>query len=267
MVSFRPVDLRNFSDEASLFFTIARQWRNPLVFLDTEFPGTIYAPTKPYSTLSLAERYALLKINVDDLRLIQVGITLSHPSTEKKIAITWQFEIHDFDLRCHPFAPDSIHLLRSSGIVLERTRRLGIPSTWLAGLLVDAGLVGCRSRATCVAFQGCYDFAILFKSLLQMTVKLPATLDMFTTWARRLFDSKLYDLKCLAKRCRLHDGLEKVAMEVKAERAVGAKHQAGSDSRLACEVFLKIKETYFFGNGDDVGDEVKLPYEGVLSGF
>ncbi|KAK8953165.1 hypothetical protein KSP40_PGU002217 [Platanthera guangdongensis] len=185
-----------------MFFTIARQWRNPFVFLDTEFPGTIYAPTKPYSTLFLAERYALLKINADDLRLIQVGITLSHPR-EKKIAITWQFEIRDFDLRSHPFAPHSIHLLRSSGIVLEQTRRLGIPSTWLAGLLVDAGLVGCRSRATWVAFQGCYDFAILFKSL-------------------RLFGSKLYDLKCLAKSCRLHGGLEKVARQVKAERAAGA---------------------------------------------
>ncbi|KAK8953113.1 hypothetical protein KSP40_PGU000296 [Platanthera guangdongensis] len=181
-----------------------------------------------------------------------VGITLSHPR-EKKIAITWQFEIRDFDLRSHPFAPDSIHLLRSSGIVLERTRRLGIPSTWLAGLLVDAGLVGCRSRATWVAFQGRYDFAILFKSLLQLTkppwaakdsVKLPVTLDVFMAWARCLFGSKLYDLKCLTKSCRLHGGLEKVAMQVKAERAAGAKHQAGSDSRLACEVFLKIKETF-----------------------
>ncbi|KAH0454069.1 hypothetical protein IEQ34_018393 [Dendrobium chrysotoxum] len=105
---------------------------------DTEFPGCIFRHSKHHTKLSPAERYSVLKLNVDVIRPIQVGLTVSDGGIS---TATWQFELRDLDLRCNPHAPGSITLLESSGINLTGNSQLGIPSTWLARLLLDAGLV------------------------------------------------------------------------------------------------------------------------------
>ncbi|KAI0496648.1 hypothetical protein KFK09_022969 [Dendrobium nobile] len=124
---------------------------------DTEFPGCIFRSSKHHTLLSPAERYSVLKLNADVIRPIQVGITISDGATS---TASWQFELRDFDLRSHPHAPSSVALLESSGINLTRNRQMGIPSVWVARLLLDAGLVGDFSKATSVAFHGCCDFII-----------------------------------------------------------------------------------------------------------
>ncbi|KAG0454114.1 hypothetical protein HPP92_025418 [Vanilla planifolia] len=163
-----------FQLEAGFFISIARRWRYPFVFVDTEFPGTIHRSEKPFFLLSPEERYALLKANVDDLRPIQVGITLCYTDADKSLvrlgtaagagdgdagtsrfAFTWQFDLRDFDVRLHPHAPDSVALLESSGLDLSRTRRMGCPPRgspacfWIQGSSAedrrqtnDAALVG-----------------------------------------------------------------------------------------------------------------------------
>ncbi|KAH0453050.1 hypothetical protein IEQ34_017374 [Dendrobium chrysotoxum] len=74
-----------------------------------------------------------------------LGITLSDGGIS---TATWQFELRDLDLRCHPHAPGSIALLESSAINLTGNRQLGIPSTRFALLLLDAGLVCGFFKAT-----------------------------------------------------------------------------------------------------------------------
>ncbi|KAG0453091.1 hypothetical protein HPP92_025455 [Vanilla planifolia] len=295
MTFLRRVDLHNFNLEAGFFISIARRWRYPFVFVDTEFPGTIHRSEKPFFLLSPEERYALLKANVDDLRPIQVGITLCYTDADKSLvwlgtaagagygdtgtsrfAFTWQFDLRDFDVRLHPHAPDSVALLESSGLDLSRTRRMGVPSTWIARLLLDSGLIGRGSAAKWVAFQGGYDFAILLKSFLQLTMppwlartpaRLPPTLSGFSAFTRCLFGSGIYDVKCLMRSCDgLFGGLERVAEQLRVKRAAGKTHQAGSDSLLTCQVFFKITELYFRGRTFG-GCEDQIPFKGLLFGL
>ncbi|XP_020696265.2 probable CCR4-associated factor 1 homolog 11 [Dendrobium catenatum] len=267
MASLRQVDIRNFYIESASFIQFSRRCRSPFVFFDTEFPGCIFRSSKHHTLLSPAERYSVLKLNADVIRPIQVGITISDGATS---TASWQFELRDFDLHSHPHAPSSVALLESSGINLTRNRQLGIPSVWLAHLLLDAGLVGDFSRATWVAFHGCYDFAILFKALFQLTtklrVRLSETMEEFIALTMWYFGGRIYDIKCLIRRCDgLYGGLEKVAEKLGVKRAEGKAHQAGSDSLLTCKVFLRMKKVYF-GPSDD-GKEKKMPFEGLIFGL
>ncbi|KAH0453370.1 hypothetical protein IEQ34_017694 [Dendrobium chrysotoxum] len=166
MAVLHPVEIQNFYIKSASFFQFSRSCRSPFIFFDTKFPGCIFRASKHHRQLSLAKHYFVLKFNADDIRPILVSLTVSDGGTS---TATLQFKLRDFDLRCHSHALGSIALLKSSGINLTRNQQLGIPSTWLAHLLLDAGLVGDFSKATC------YDFAILFKALFQLTTK---------TWVR-----------------------------------------------------------------------------------
>ncbi|CAL5214807.1 unnamed protein product [Lathyrus oleraceus] len=48
-----------------------------IISMDTEFPGVIHSPKIDYRHLLPSDHYRYLKANVDDLKLIQVGLTLS----------------------------------------------------------------------------------------------------------------------------------------------------------------------------------------------
>ncbi|PKA54566.1 putative CCR4-associated factor 1 like 11 [Apostasia shenzhenica] len=253
----RRVTRRNFLRELHLISSVLRRLVSPVIFLDTEFPGTIHRPTKHHAALSPAERYALIRANVDDLRPIQVGLTLSDSCTGGVDYFTWEFDLCDFDPRRHPHAPESIALLESSGMDFDRLRREGVPSTWLARLLFDVGLIGSGLSATWVAFQGGYDFGFLMKMVTRVTMppwgppaSLPATLADFLGLA----------------------SLERVAAQLGVERTAGKNHQAGSDSLLTCKVFFRMKEIYFHGRDDKAAasDQDKaagdlVSYEGVLA--
>ncbi|PKU71710.1 probable CCR4-associated factor 1 homolog 11 [Dendrobium catenatum] len=268
MAALHHVDIRNFYIESASFIQFSRRCRSPFVFFDTEFTlGCILRHSKHHTQLSPTERYSVLKLNANVIRPTQVGITISDGGTS---SATWQFELQDFDLRSHPHAPGAISLLESSGINLTWNRQVGMPSAWLARLLLDAGLVGDLSKATWVAFHGCYDFVILFKALFQLTTKmrvmLPETMEEFMALTKWFFGGRIYDVKCLIRRCDgLYGGLEKVAEKLNVKRAVGKAHQAGSDSLLTCQVFLRMK-TIYFSLGDD-GKERKMPYEGLIFGL
>ncbi|URD82916.1 CCR4-associated factor, partial [Musa troglodytarum] len=83
-------------------------------------------------------RYALLKANVDEMELVQLGLTLFD-------AFGHLPDIGTGGRVGDPHAPDSIDLLRSSGIDFDRLPRFGIDSGDFAALLCRSGLVAhCR---------------------------------------------------------------------------------------------------------------------------
>ena len=104
-----PVHLREvWADNLVYEFFLIKEAisRFPLVALDTEFPGTIFQLNRDKSSMSRAtpyENYSLMKSNVDLLKIIQLGMTLSDshgnlPSFGSESHYAWQFNFRDFNI-------------------------------------------------------------------------------------------------------------------------------------------------------------------------
>ncbi|PVU93573.1 hypothetical protein BB561_003178 [Smittium simulii] len=229
------------------------------VSMDTEFPGVVARPIGNFAS-SLDYHYQLLRCNVDLLKIIQLGITLSDESGNMpKGVCTWQFNFK-FNLNSDMFAQDSIELLQSSGIDFQKNEEFGIDIEHFAELLTDSGLVLLESIHW-VSFHSGYDFGYLIK-LLTMS-SLPESEYQFFSLLNTFFPN-CYDIKYLMRSCRPQSskrgGLQDVAEELNVTR-VGLQHQAGSDSLLTAATFFKLRKKYF----EDMIDDSK--YLGHLYGL
>ena len=78
----------NFLQEMKNLSLLVKEYN--YIGMDTEFPGIVYS----LSSLTDDFYYKSLKLNVDSLKLIQVGITLSNEKGEYPKPIrTWQFNL------------------------------------------------------------------------------------------------------------------------------------------------------------------------------
>ena len=73
----------------------------PFVAMDTEFPGVVARPVGNFKNSS-EYHYQTLRVNVDMLKLIQLGLTLSDkdgnlPRHNDEICV-WQFNFREFDV-------------------------------------------------------------------------------------------------------------------------------------------------------------------------
>ncbi|XP_074556459.1 putative CCR4-associated factor 1 homolog 11 [Curcuma longa] len=245
----RSVWAHNLDDEFALIRSFLPFY--PFVALDTEYPGVVVTSKGPYCTLNLPQRYDLIRANVEALHIIQVGLTLSDAignlpsdpySNGTYVRYVWEFNFRDFDICCDRYAPSSIELLKASGIDFQKNQKWGIDSCRFAAHLATSGLLsfGKSSLVSWVTFQGAYDFAFLVK-MLTCDCKLPKTVGEFLDLVRFFFGKRVFDVKHLSKHCRgLYGGLEQIASVVQVERAVGSRHQSGSDSLLTWQVFYQI---------------------------
>ncbi|KAM0911444.1 hypothetical protein ACQ4PT_013461 [Festuca glaucescens] len=230
------------------------------VAMDTEFPGIVCRPVGTFRTND-ALNYATLKANVDMLKLIQLGLTLSDedgalpPLGTGGRPCAWQFNFRGFDPRSDPANADSIDLLRTSGIDFDRFAADGADTGRFAELLMSSGVL-LNADLQWVTFHSGYDFGYLVKLLTGRN--LPDTIPGFFELVRVYFPV-LYDIKHLMRYCNsLHGGLSKLGELLGVDR-VGTCHQAGSDSLLTLRCFTKLKEVYFRGSTEN--------YAGVLYGL
>lgn len=216
--------------------------------------------------------YQCLRVNVDLLKVIQIGITLYNKDGETPGARpngafphAWQFNFN-FNVDEDMYNEQSIESLRQAGINFDLLKRDGIDPKSFAALLIPSGLV-CFEDVKWISFHGGYDFGYLTKLL--MCRPLPRDEFEFEFFMKKFFPCT-YDVKHLMKHAiKLHNnglmtpgdasttellqkfeqksGLESIAEALKIKR-VGSAHQAGSDSLLTGKVFFSMRDKVFHGD-------------------
>ena len=202
--------------------------------MDTEFPGTVYSIKNMCDDFY----YKSLKTNVDNLKLIQLGITIMNEKGEYPREYpyhTWQFNLK-FDKNIEKFHPSSINLLKQSGIDFEKLKKQGIDHHLFAQYLMTSNLV-LNPEIKWVSFQGSYDFGYLLKLLLG--TDLPEREEDFINLLN-LYFLNYYDIRMLVKGYQnMQGGLNRLAEQLNVQR-LGMIHQAGSDSMLTLDIFFKL---------------------------
>ena len=214
----------------------------PYVGMDTEFPGVIY----PCPVATFDFYYQFTKVNVDKLKLIQLGITLTNDKGEYPPGIcTWQFNLY-FDCDKDEHSSESISMLYNSGIDFNLLKNKGIPHSLFAEYLLVSGLV-LNEKITWICFNGSSDFAYLLKSLTNDA--LPEDEKEFIE-LKNMYFPNIYDVKYLVNDNEIYKGgLNKLAKELDVERS-GEIHQAGSDSQVTSDVFFRLVRNNIISQND-----------------
>jgi CCR4-NOT transcription complex subunit 7/8 len=212
----------------------------PFVALDTEFPGVVARPISTFKTSS-DYHYQTMRCNVDLLKIIQIGLTLSDEDGNYPQEVsTWQFNFH-FSIDEDMFAPESVELLQKSGIDFERHEDIGILPNDFAELVITSGLV-LTDETRWISFHSGYDFGYFMKLLTALS--LPTTEEAFFEKLQKWFPVS-FDMKTMMRAIKgLKGGLQDVADDLGVMR-IGPPHQAGSDSLLTASTFFKMRELYF----------------------
>jgi len=225
----------NFIEEINKITTLIEDDFN-VIGMDTEFPGTVYN-LKNYTKKNIY--YEAIRMNINSLKLIQLGISLRNKKGEypsKYPYYTWQFNLK-FDISKDIYSPKSIELLTNAGINFDNLKTNGIDSQIFAQYLMTSGLV-LNPEINWISFQGSYDFGYLLRLLLNKP--LPETETEFINLLNLYFPN-YYDIRILSKDiCCLQGGLNKIANRLKIDRGASEAHQAGSDSYITIEVFMKL---------------------------
>ena len=224
--------------------------------MDTEYPGIVYS----VSSITEDFYYKTLKLNVDSLKLIQLGITLSNSKGEHPQPYhTWQFNF-EFDYLKDIYSQSSLKLLIQSGLNFNKLKTDGINHKKFFEIFKNSGLV-LNPRIFWISFHGSYDFAYLLNNLLGNT--LPQSENDFTKILCAFFPNH-YDIRILVKyKNNLQGSLNKLAGYLNIIRE-GKIHQAGSDSSVTINVFWKLIKSGFISHEELI--ENKNILFGILEG-
>ena len=260
----------NFNQELKHLCSLLNEYN--YIGMDTEFPGIVYS----LPSLTDDFYYKTTKLNVDYLKLIQLGITLSNDKGEyPKPFHTWQFNFQ-FDITKDKSSQSSMNLLITSGINFNKLKTNGINHKVFFEQFKICGLV-LNPRIHWISFHGSYDFAYLLSNLCGGT--LPESEKKFTDDMRVFFPNH-YDIRILVKeKENLQGSLNKLARYLDVVRE-GKIHQAGSDSMVTIDVFWKLiyegfiseeklieSKNILFGISDGKDNEETINYIKINNGY
>lgn len=221
------------------------------ISMDTEFPGVIAKPSGSFSSPAIYI-YHQIRCNVNLLRLIQLGISLSDSEGEMPTPSTWQFNFY-FSRSESMSAQESMHVLEEAKIDFERLKRDGVPLEAFADIFSTSGLL-VNSSIRWISFHSSYDFGYLISAI--TGVDLPGTPEEFSFLLRKMFPY-FYDIKYLISTLGMKGGLQDLADDLSVERK-GVQHQAGSDSLLTLQVFHIFKKKHIRNIEDNPKYQCKL---------
>lgn len=255
-LEIRNVWAENLDEEMVVIRELVEKY--PYVAMDTEFPGVVAKPVS--ETYTSDYHYRSLKVNVDLLRIIQLGLAFADEDGNfAPNCPCWQFNFK-FSLDDDMFAQDSIDLLITSGISFADHARRGIDPQDFGELMMVSGLV-LDDRVKWVSFHSGYDYGYLFKLL--TTQDLPADEKTFMELLKIYFPT-IYDIKYMTSLLDGHfGGLQKLADALGCPR-IGQEHQAGSDSLLTMSTYFALAKAKFTGSDSKVDD---TKYKNELYGY
>ncbi|KAG8740264.1 hypothetical protein FRC12_016065 [Ceratobasidium sp. 428] len=256
MPRIRDVWATNLEQEMHAIRSFVDQY--PYISMDTEFPGVVARPIGTFKTSS-DYHYQTMRCNVDLLKIIQIGLTLSDADGNMPEGIcTWQFNFQ-FSVNEDMYSADSIESLQKAGFDFSRHEDLqyGIKPNDFAELLITSGLVLLDS-VKWISFHSGYDFGYLLRLL--TNAPLPSVEEDFFELVHMWFPHIL-DIKYITRSIRAtKGGLQELADELGVQR-IGPLQQAGSDALLTSMTFFKMREQYFPDNFDE------SKYSGQLYGL
>lgn len=217
--------------------------------MDTEFPGVVAKPIGNFKSQS-SFAYQQLRCNVDILKIIQLGISLSDSEGNRPLPVnTWQFNFN-FSLDTDMYAQESIDLLAQAKIDFKEHEKNGIEIEEFGELLTTSGMV-MNEYVVWISFHSAYDFGYLIKVL--TCNLLPEKEDDFYDLLKALFP-EFYDIKFCIKNSKYGTkGLQEISSDMGLKR-YGIQHQAGSDALLTSLTFFKAKEIlYEEMDNDNIG--------------
>lgn len=220
----------NFYEELDKIMELITEYN--YIAMDTEFPGCPEVP----QTMTDDYGYQLVKVNVDECKLIQLGITLFDKDGKTPPGdCCWQFNFK-FDKDSEKSADASIRVLMDAGIDFEKHRTIGIDHMDFAYAFLGSGMV-LSPEVHWICFHGSQDFGYMYRVLANSP--LPDAEDGFFCDLSKYFP-KLYDTKYMKNEFEeLRGGLQKTGELMNLER-VGTQHQAGSDSWLTGLVYFEL---------------------------
>ena len=182
--------------------------------------------------------YKYIRNNVNQLKLIQLGITLCNEKGETAPeGSTWQFNLR-FNLEKDNHSKESIAMLTECGIDFNVLKQRGIHHHTFAEYFFVSGLI-LNEDVKWISFNGFSDFAYLLR--IALNTNLPESENEFISLLD-LYFPEYYDEKILSNvNDNLKGGLNKLAQQLNVER-FGLVHQAGSDSMVTADVFFKMEE-------------------------
>lgn len=274
-VPVRQVYSYNLGEEFKILNSSLKQY--PIVALDVEFPGVVHELSKPYHHLQSTEKYTHMKNNVNSCKIIQLGLTLSNGFGK---SVVWEFNFAGFDAKVDAHNPCSIQLLKNQGLDLDKNKSEGVSVSEFARLFLESRFGdsarwysganrkeekeegGGVCKINWVLFHSEFDLGYLIKILTQQD--LPELQSHFILLVYMFLGFSVFDVKEIATPLGFHGGLEKIAQNLGISREAGGKaHQAGSDSLLTMQVFLKLGEKFFSGGNSHLMGQFNHKLHGI----